>query len=586
MKIISLIPGSPEWIKSRSSSKAPAMMGDSLYQTRSQLLHQMATGITKDVDAATQARFDNGHRTEKLSRALAAEIIGDDLAPISAASDDDYLSANFDGITFLSNIGYEHKDWNEKLAASVRNGVVPSSHAWQLDQQIYVGDLEYVLFVVSDGTKERFVSHKYYPNQTRIDMLLAGWKDFDTDLAAYVPPEVVPEVIAAPIKDLPAITYKMDGMHLSTNLRNDVKPAILALVEQSKRKLETDQDFADLDALCKKFKQAEEQCALVQSQAVGEIKDVDAFCRDLKELSEIMRQARISGEKAVTSEKEARKLKILSKAKADYVAHVVALEIEIKPILLFKGPMDMPDFAGAMKGLKKLSAMQEAVENALRDGKMLADSAAKDVRAKLAWCKEHAAGYGALFPDLQALMQKAMEDFMLIITSRIEAQKKADEAKLEAERQRIQSEEEAKARIKIEAEARTKAEEEARATAVFEAARIKADQDLMPTVPTMAEDRATMESQIEERRKQAQIAEQSKPFNGAPAKLIHPSDAEIIEAMQPAFAATSYEADVPAKRIRPDDGEVIAVIMDEFSVSYGQACDYIIAVAENLRASP
>ena len=107
-----------------------------------------------------------------------------------------------------------------------------------------------------------------------------------------------------------------------------------------------------------------------------------------------------------------------------------------------------------------------------------------------------------------------------------------------------------------EREALAKAEEEARAAKVFEAARIKADQDLMPTVKTMAEDRATMEAQIEERRKQAQNAEQSKPFNGAPAKPIHPNDKAIIEAVQAAFG-----------------------------VSYGTACDWIIDVAENLAVS-
>ena len=37
-----------------------------------------------------------------------------------------------------------------------------------------------------------------------------------------------------------------------------------------------------------------------------------------------------------------------------------------------------------MKGLKKLSAMQEATDTMLRDGKMLADATAKDVRHKLA----------------------------------------------------------------------------------------------------------------------------------------------------------------------------------------------------------
>lgn len=500
-------------MKSRSASKAPAMMGDSIYQSRSELLFQMHSGITKEVDAATQARFDNGHRTEALSRKLAEEIIGEELAPISAASDDDYLTANFDGITFLSNIGYEHKDWNEKLAASVRDGVIPNSHAWQLDQQVLVGNLEYVLFVVSDGTKERFVSHKYYSNKERMDAVLAGWRQFDKDLSAYVPPEIIPEVVAAPIRDLPAITYKMDGMHLSTNLRNDVKPAILALVEQSKKKLETDQDFADLDALCKKFKQAEEQCALVQSQAVGEIKDVDAFCRDLKELSEIMRQARIAGEKAVTSEKDARKYAIIVKANSEYDAHVSALVNETG------GPwivLSTPPFVIATKGLKKLSAMQEAVDNALRDAKMLADASAKKIRANLACIKEDGAGYEFLFNDSLALISKDLDDLRLLVKSRIDKHK-ADEA---AKIARIREDE----RVKAEAAAKAKVEAEA-----------KAESDRISAEVRLASDEMHEAAAIEARRKQAQIAEQSKPFNGVQAKPVRPSRGELLNAISSYF---------------------------------------------------
>ena len=127
-----------------------------------------------------------------------------------------------------------------------------------------------------------------------------------------------------------------------------------------------------------------------------------------------------------------------------------------------------------------------------------------------------------------------------------------------------------------EREALAKAEEEARAAKVFEAARIKADQDLMPTVKTMAEDRATMEAQIEERRKQAQNAEQSHPFS------TKPNDSRDYVEHDFGFP----QPNAPAKRVRPDDKEIIEAVQAAFGVSYGTSCDWILEVAENLEGSP
>jgi predicted phage-related endonuclease len=66
-----LIQGTPEWHAFRAAhfpaSEAPAMLGVSPYKTRNQLLQEKATGITAEVDAATQRRFDDGHRFEALA---------------------------------------------------------------------------------------------------------------------------------------------------------------------------------------------------------------------------------------------------------------------------------------------------------------------------------------------------------------------------------------------------------------------------------------------------------------------------------------------------------------------------------------
>lgn len=92
MKTLNLQQGSPEWLAARAkmftASEAPAMMGASPYMTRNELLHQKHTGIQKEVDAATQRVFDNGHRVEALARPIAEQIIGEELYPVTVCEDE------------------------------------------------------------------------------------------------------------------------------------------------------------------------------------------------------------------------------------------------------------------------------------------------------------------------------------------------------------------------------------------------------------------------------------------------------------------------------------------------------------------
>jgi hypothetical protein len=67
----------------------------------------------------------------------------------------------------------------------------------------------------------------------------------------------------------------------------------------------------------------------------------------------------------------------------------------------------------------------------------------------LNWLDANAAEYRALLADLQQLVAKPFDDFKLAVTARIDAHKKAEVAKLEAETLRIRQEEEVKARAKI-----------------------------------------------------------------------------------------------------------------------------------------
>ena len=81
---------------------------------------------------------------------------------------------------------------------------------------------------------------------------------------------------------------------------------------------------------------------------------------------------------------------------------------------------------------------------------------------------------------------------------------------------------------------------------------------------------------IEERRKQAQIAEQSHPF------ATKPNDSRDYVEHDFGFP----QPNAPAKRVRPDDKEIIEAVQAAFGVSYGTSCDWILEVAENLAVSP
>ena len=188
MKLHQLIQGTPEWHAHRAThfnaSDAPAMMGCSPYTTRTQLLHQMHTGLTPEVDAATQRRFDDGHRYEALARPIAEGIIADYLYPVTGSEGE--LSASFDGLTMDYSIGYEHKSLNNELRTIMpRNDIqiptadstFPLMYRVQMEQQCMVSGCERILFMASTWDGDNFVEERhcwYAPDLELRAKIIAG----------------------------------------------------------------------------------------------------------------------------------------------------------------------------------------------------------------------------------------------------------------------------------------------------------------------------------------------------------------------------------------------------------------------------
>ncbi|MDD3884524.1 MAG: YqaJ viral recombinase family protein [Gallionella sp.] len=437
---MNLVQGSPEWRAHRATalnaSDAPAMLGISPYKTRSALLAEKHTGIAPEADDATQRRFNDGHRFEALARPLAESIIKDELSPVTGI--EGKYSASFDGITFDGDVIFEHKTLNNDLRGIEHADDLPEQYRAQMEHQLMVSGAQRCLFMATKWDGETLVEKVqcfYVPDTDMRERIIAGWAQFEQDLAAYVPEVATPIVKAEAIAALPSVFVQATGMVTASNLA-EFKEAATTFIANIRTELIVDQDFADAEATVKFCKEAEGNIESVKQSITAQMSSVDEVLRTLDHISAQLRDKRLMLDKLVKSEKEARKLELIKAAGDAYAAHIVSLQSEVGGIQLLT-IMPRIDFGAAIKGLKSLASTKEKLDTALRDGKFAADQIAKDVRAKLAWCKEHAAGRGALFPDLQQIIVKPFDDFTLLITSRIEAEAKA-KAEAEAKAQHVQ----------------------------------------------------------------------------------------------------------------------------------------------------
>lgn len=478
MKTLDVVQGTTEWSAARAkaftASEAPAMMGVSPYLTRSELLREKKLGIQREHDAATLARFAAGHEAEAAARLIVErDIVREELYPIVATDDAGRLLASSDGATMACEVGFEHKLWNEGLAASVRDGVVPESHRWQLDQQIHIFGFEKVLFVVSDGTPDRFVWCAYRTTPERIERLLAGWAQFERDLAEFVPePETVKAVGAAP-EALPALRIEVTGMVTASNLAA-FRDHALAVFGGIKTELQTDQDFADAEKTVKWCKEVEDKLDAAKQHALSQTTSIDELFRTIDAIKEEARQKRLTLDKLVTAEKANRKSEIVLKANAELSQHLVALQGRVGILV------DVSvNFGEAIKGLKSIDSMRDKVSTALANAKIEANAIADRIEANCKTVEDM-----SLMPDFAQVCTKAPDDFAALYAMRKQQRADAEAKRLEAERAKIRAEEEAKAQReaaqRAEAERqRIRAEEQAKAREAHEAeqARLRAESE-------------------------------------------------------------------------------------------------------------
>ena len=396
MKIHNLVQGSDEWAAFRLShhgaSEAAAMLGLSKLTTRSELLRVKHLGDPKVfTDWVQENILDYGHEVEARARPLVEQVIDDDLYPVTCSNEDvgGDLSASCDGLTMAGDTALEHKQWAAELAAMVASGVLPDAHMPQCQQIMMITGAKRVIFAVSDGTPENFVWMEVLPDTAWFDRIVDGWAQFDRDLADYVLPEPQALLVADAVQALPAVSVQISGQ---ISVRENFNVFEVALRDFLANKLirepQTDQDFVDLDQQIKAMKKAEETLNAAEAMMLAQIESVDQAKRQKDMLTKLVRDNRLMAEKLLESEKARRRAEKIEAARKAFSTHLADLQREITGLRL---EVVMPDFAGAIKGLKTLSSIDDKLATALANGKIGADRQAKDFRAKLAWIEEHSA---------------------------------------------------------------------------------------------------------------------------------------------------------------------------------------------------
>lgn len=439
MKIHNVAQGSAEWLalraQYRTASEAPAMMGASKYQSRTDLLIAKKTGITPDVTPSQQFVFDKGHATEALARPLTEELIGEELYPIVGTKGN--LLASMDGATMLGETLFEHKLWNESVVVQVKAGDLAPHYYWQLEQQLLVSGAERVIFVCSDGTPENFEHMEYRPVAGRAAQLIEGWKQFEADLANFEMADAPSIVVGKAPDELPALRIELTGMVTASNLKV-FEDSALAVIDSVKTTLSTDQDFADAKKAVKWCGDVEEAVAAAKKQALSQTQSIDELFSSLDRISAHARETRLKVDKLVKAQELLVKTNIKQKAELALAGHIAAINKTLGKVTL---PHVVSDFAGAMKNKRTIASLQDAVDTELARAKIDASQAADSIRLNLTSLAELAVDHAFLFSDVQQLVTKANDDLVTLIKFRISEHQKAEEEK--ATQKRIAEEKEA-----------------------------------------------------------------------------------------------------------------------------------------------
>ena len=473
MEVLDEIQQSIAWHSHRRScwnaSDIPAIMGVSPYKSRSEFMHEIATGISPDHDEQTLARFSEGHRSESLARPLMEKIIGQRVFPVIGYTEEFALSrplsASFDALVMDETEGGEHKSLNAEIQrVFASDEPLPELYTVQMEVQCMVSGARRMLFMASKWNGDELAEelHRWYePNPELRERVLQSIRQFEADLANYTPPEYIPAAVASPTKDLPALSIQVQGSITLIDNLSLFGAMLKDFIEQIDKEPTDDQGFADAEDAVKKLQTAQDALEAAEASALAQTASIDEMRRTVKLYADQARTTRLMLEKMVKARKEQLRADIVREGRDAYDAHILTLNIRLKKPYLSSNAKNIPEpnFAGVIKGKKTIASLREAVNNELVRVKLESNSVADKVEINLNSLREMAKDHAFLFADIHQLILKANDDLVTLIRMRISDHEKAEAARIE----------------KIKEDARIEAE--AKAADVFEAARLKAEQD-------------------------------------------------------------------------------------------------------------
>ncbi|MBD8597806.1 hypothetical protein IFT99_09490 [Pseudomonas sp. CFBP 8772] len=185
--------------------------------------------------------------------------------------------------------------------------------------------------------------------------------------------------------------------------------------------------------------EVESRLAAANHHALSQTESIDALFRAIDEISSEARAKRLELDKLVKARKVAIREDIVTTAAKSLQIHID----QINSTLGGKArmPKIVADFAGAIKGKKTIASLRDAADSELARAKIEASQTGDKMRTNLNSFAELAADYVFLFNDLQQLVLKENEDLVPLIKVRISEHQRAEEIRLEAQREQIRQQE-------------------------------------------------------------------------------------------------------------------------------------------------
>ena len=469
--------GSTDWLAHRdlcyNGSDIDAARGESPYKTRGKLIHNLATGDKEEVTPEMQQRFDDGHIFEDLARPLAEEEIGEELYPevLSAVVEGlgRRLSSSLDGKTMSDKINWEHKTLNAALAESLDHGIIPEQYHGQMEQGMLLNGAERCLFsaskwkrapgnetvegtiygyyVMPDETTVRYalvdIKHQWYESNPELRAsIIPIWKQIEKEVAEYKPVEFIPAAVAAPTEGFGALVLQVEGRVVACNIDAFRAGASAFLNRLPKpEELNSDQDFANAESAVKACSEAEAKIKAAKDAGLAQMSEVDTVLRVADQIVAEIKAARLALEKSVEIRKASIRSEIVQSGKDRLAEHIGTLNKRLGRVQM---PAINADFLAAIKGKRTVESLRNAVDTVLANAKITANDIADKIQINLATLdenKEHA----FLFNDVATLVMKAPDDLSNVIKLRIAEHNAEQQRRLDAERERIRAEEQARA---------------------------------------------------------------------------------------------------------------------------------------------